>query len=294
MPSRQSTEQLFGQSQLDIGDLDSLPLSDGAPSRRERRRSMKQPSKASSKDAFFKAANNPAGTQTQCFFQAKYYGPVPEIAVDSDSPDLANVLDIMTAKKAENKVLRCYLYFTENGVSINDKKSNNRIAAWATKNMASCATIVHPNSKSRRIGLLKIRDPKTNKLTWHLFKYYFYKKDNMSDCFRFIVDCSLRDIGRAYAERRSLGTIEPLVSSPPPTRVSAWEAPPVPPAYDSHVQMDSKSTPTRRSLFSPTGKSIDNSVDVDGGDQVTQTPSPPNWSGSYANSFDGYMEVTHS
>jgi len=293
MASRQSTEQLFSQSQLDIGHVDSLPLSSGAPSRRERRRSMKQPSKANSKDAFYKAANNPAGTQTQCYFQAKYYGPVPEIAVDSDSPDLANVLDIMTAKKAENKVLRCYLYFTEKGVSIKDRKSNKRVIAWATKNMASCATIVHPNSKSRRIGLLKIRDPKTNKLTWHLFKYYFHKTDNMSDCFRFIVDCSLRDIGRAYAERRSLGTIEPLVS-PPPTRVSAWEAPPVPPAYDCHIQMSSKSTPTRRSLFSPTSKSIDNSVDVDGGDQVTQTPSPPNWIGSHANSFDGYMEVTHS
>lgn len=180
------------------------------------------------------------------YFEAKYYGPCPSIPTDDDSPTLPNVLDMMRERKEAGAQIRCHLYFSEKGVAVCDRKSGGRVVGWTTNNIASCATIKHPNSKTRRIGLLKIRDPATGSIVWHLFKYYFnHKTDNMSDCFRFIVDCSLRDIGRAYAMQQARRSSQ--VGSPPAQ--AAW--PSIPPAYEATTETTSEPcmSSVKRSLF---------------------------------------------
>ena len=76
--------------------------------------------------------------------------------------------------------------------------------SWFTYDIASMASVKHPLRPNRRIALLKVRN-KAGSLEWHLFKYTGGKRDNMSESFRYIVDCSLRDIGRAVATGQELG-----------------------------------------------------------------------------------------
>eukprot|EP00038_Savillea_parva_P008826 m.179436 g.179436 ORF g.179436 m.179436 type:complete len:312 (-) comp14765_c0_seq1:189-1124(-) len=185
---------------------------------------------------FFQAANNPPGTHTQLYFEAKYYGACPSIPTEGDNPPLDNVIEMMTARKADGLVTRCVLYFSERGLVLTERKTNRGVAAWLTRNMASCATIKHPSAKGRRIGLFKIRDPDTNALTWHLFKYYTAKADHMSDCFRFVVDCSLRDIGKQYAAQVAAEPQLPLRPEVPSASASAWVEH-VPPPYEDSVVM---------------------------------------------------------
>lgn len=219
-----ATSTTYEQSRPAIGF--NLPNHEPPRPPARRRRGSRGPQHQS---PFFQAANNPPGTQTQLSFEAKYYGPCPEISAEDESPVLDNVLDLMATHKSEGTVARCILYFSEQGLAVSDRKVNRTIVAWSTKNMASCATIKHPSAKKRRIGLFKIRDPVTHELTWHLFKYYCAKIDHMSDCFRFVVDCSLRDIGKAYAAQvaEELRHAADANRNPP-----AWEDV-VPPAYDA-------------------------------------------------------------
>eukprot|EP00038_Savillea_parva_P007902 m.173231 g.173231 ORF g.173231 m.173231 type:complete len:223 (+) comp13663_c0_seq1:218-886(+) len=185
---------------------------------------------AASQNPFFASTVRPTDGQVALTFAAKYYGPCPEIAADTDSPDVDNVVGLMALRKAASRVVRCNLTFCEQGAVVFDKKTKAAVAAWPSTDMASCATVRHPDSKSRRIGLLKIRDPITAEFTWHLFKYYYSRADNMSDCFQFVVDCGLRDIGRAYATQLAAQHNE-----------RPWDAPPqtermVPPTYDAALE----------------------------------------------------------
>eukprot|EP00035_Acanthoeca_spectabilis_P013067 m.237420 g.237420 ORF g.237420 m.237420 type:complete len:229 (+) comp15793_c0_seq1:166-852(+) len=175
----------------------------------------------------FLAASAPEGTQTELMFEAKYYGRCPEIDPHAEAPNLDTAVEIMAARKADGSVVRCTLTFNEHGATVSRRKSKRTEASWASAHMATCATAEHPNSKSRRIGLLKIREPETGELCWHLFKYYFHKRDNMTECFRFVVDCGLRELGRSYASQVAVHS-EP---SQDYTAAPAWAAP-VPPSYD--------------------------------------------------------------
>eukprot|EP00035_Acanthoeca_spectabilis_P013068 m.237425 g.237425 ORF g.237425 m.237425 type:complete len:226 (+) comp15793_c0_seq2:202-879(+) len=168
----------------------------------------------------------PEGSQTTLMFEAKYYGPCPEIDPLAEAPNLDTAVEIMTARKTASAVTRCTLGFSEQGATVSQRKSKRVVAAWPSAQMATCATAELPNSKTRRIGLLKIRDHRTGELCWHLFKYYFHKRDNMTECFRFVVDCGLRDLGRVYAARAAEHS-EPENDY---TSAPAWPAP-VPPSY---------------------------------------------------------------
>lgn len=183
-----------------------------------------------SPSAFFSSANNTDGTQTELTFDTKYYGPCPQISATAESPVIDNILELMAARKAEGVVVRANLTFTEQGAVVTRRKSWAPVIGWHASNMVSCATTAHPTSKYRRIGLLKIRDPATGTLMWHLFKYYTSNKaDNMTECFRFVVDCGLREIGRAYAAQ--------LAQRQQQQGTQDWDGPPsepmpVPPTYD--------------------------------------------------------------
>jgi hypothetical protein len=176
---------------------------------------------------FFEFANHADGTQTELSFECKYYGSCPEIHSDAP-PSLLDVLEIMASRKVDGAVVRCHLKFTEQGADVISRKSKVPIVEWQSKRMASCATTPLPKSKSRRLGLLKIRDIDTGELMWHLFKYYVHKIDNMTECFKFVVDCGLRDIGRSFTAQLAQHSVY--------LPDSQWDAPPawpqpVPPTY---------------------------------------------------------------
>lgn len=115
MPRTSSGDSYEGQTEMDMGHIvsDTTALPEVPRQRRgsgladAMRRSQPRPSPA--KNPFFKAASNPPGTTTQLYFQAKYYGPCPEISVEEESPVLVNVLGLMSAKKAEGVVIKCNL-----------------------------------------------------------------------------------------------------------------------------------------------------------------------------------------
>lgn len=194
-----------------------------------------------SKTPFYQAASSAKGTSPALFFEAKYYGPCPDIPIDSNRPTGVDIVAIIHAKKETGHDTAVNLYFSERGVAVmpKDKKNPACIINWRTMHIESCATVKYPGRSGRRIGMLKARDPGSNIMVWHAFKYYASKKDHMSDCFRFVVDCSLRDIGRAVAEKaqqnagnQRTSSMRTSCNAPPP----AWEEPDViapPPRYES-------------------------------------------------------------
>ena len=184
----------------------------------------------------------------------------------------------------------CCRYFSEQGVAIGDRKSGHTVTAWPTRYLASCATIKHPNSRTRRIGLFKVRDPATRVITWHLFKYYFTKVDNMSDCFRFIVDCSLRDIGRAYAAQMAQRNSESrsddstAVAMTPPRRAAWGPNDHVPPPYDEVSESSTMvvTTNTRRRL------TFSSDAEAEAADLAVSAGRAP----AYSRHPDMYMDVS--
>jgi len=161
---------------------------------------------------------------SELYFEAKYYGAVPEMGSDQESPVLDDVINIMAARKAAGEVVRCHLGFSEHGAVVTERRSGTALCQWDRVNMATCATVAHPTAKSRRIGLLKVREA-TGTLTWHLFKYYVHRIDNMTECFQYVVECGLRDLGRACAAQMATHqhSAEENEESRPPM--------PVPPPY---------------------------------------------------------------
>lgn len=193
-----------------------------------------------------------SNTNTELSFEAKYYGACPELSAATDAPDLDHAVLIMASRKSAGTVMRCNLTFTEKGAAVKQRKSGAVLESWLGSSMASCATADLPNSKTRRIGLLKILEPETGVLTWHLFKYYFHKRDNMTECFRFVVDCGLRELGRAYASQVAQHSQPAEDYTIPP----AWPAP-VPPPYgqneDELEAADLASSADRATLLSDDG-----------------------------------------
>jgi hypothetical protein len=108
MMRRSSSDSYEGQTEADMGHL--VGGSAAVPDTPRRGRSGSTSASAAKKNSpFYKAASNPSGTTTQLYFQAKYYGPCPEISVEEESPVLVNVLGLMADKKAAGKVLKCNL-----------------------------------------------------------------------------------------------------------------------------------------------------------------------------------------
>jgi hypothetical protein len=157
----------------------------------------------------------------------------------------------MTRRKSIGDVVRCNLQFTETGATVVRRKSKGEIVTeWSAANMASCATAPLPNSKTRRVGLLKIRSATSGEMVWHMFKYYSAAKvDNMTNCFQFVVDCTLRDIGRALATQIAQGETPQFMQQ----TASAWTPPPAfdetsPPSYDeANTEAELEAADLRRS-----------------------------------------------
>lgn len=128
-----------------------------------------------------------AATKLELGFDAKYYGPCPELAVDTGSFELLDqAVDIMAARKNEKSIPRCNVTFTKQGVVVCDRKARTSVAAWHATNVKRCETAQHPKMKSRRVGMLLIQTPRTNDLSWHLFKYHHRTTDNLTECFHFL------------------------------------------------------------------------------------------------------------
>eukprot|EP00035_Acanthoeca_spectabilis_P021413 m.438063 g.438063 ORF g.438063 m.438063 type:complete len:218 (-) comp18188_c0_seq1:115-768(-) len=181
--------------------------------------------------AFAPSAN---AAQSELTFATKYYGSCTQIPCDAETPDIDTVLDFMSARKADGEVVRANMTFTEQGAEVTRRKSWEHVADWHSSEMLSCITTVHPNSKSRRIGLLKIRENETNELSWHLFKYYpSSKTDILTQCFKYVIDCGLRELGRAYANQLAQENGQQTAQdwSGPPTS----DPEPAPPLYDDAV-----------------------------------------------------------
>eukprot|EP00041_Stephanoeca_diplocostata_P011035 m.179209 g.179209 ORF g.179209 m.179209 type:complete len:345 (+) comp18388_c0_seq1:656-1690(+) len=201
-------------------------------------------------EPFFRAASCQKGTSPALYFEVKYYGPCAEIPTNSNKPAEINVVEIMQRKKESSQVVVCNLYFNEHGISVITKRGNHPVTleSWRTVNIAACATVKHPQRSGRRVGLLKVRDATTGAMTWHLFKYYCGRKDNMTDCFRFVVDCSLREIGRVVAarakeDRRRMQELQQQAPQyePPPVWAEPDAAPP--PRYDAENRSQVRTPP---------------------------------------------------
>lgn len=234
---REYMEDTFGDASANQG---TVRRQVGLPQSSRRSQKPKRMSDARGvHEPFFRAASCQKGTSPALYFETKYYGPCAEIPTNSNKPAEVNVIEIMQRKKEAGQVIVCNLYFTEKGVAVITKRGHPvTVESWRTVEIAACATVKHPQRSGRRVGLLKVRDAITGTMTWHLFKYYCGRKDNMSDCFRFVVDCSLREIGRVVAtrakeERRR--TLEPQQQTPQYEPPTVWSEPDTapPPRYES-------------------------------------------------------------
>jgi len=135
------------------------------------------------------------------YFEVKYYGLCTEIPTTSSAPVVVNVKKLLSRKKKENDAIKAFVYCSERGLAVIEKNSEVPIISWFTHDIASLASVKYPLRNNRRIALMKVRSPQ-GQLEWHLFKYPSAKTDHFSLCFRSIVDCSLRDIGRKVAFTR--------------------------------------------------------------------------------------------
>jgi hypothetical protein len=173
---------------------------DASPPRRRRRSSLS----AALKDAAFfpNVRAEMKGDTTQMFFEAKYYGPCPELSIEDASPDTSDLEDIMANRKAEGLVLRSNVHFTVDGMTLTEPKSKTVTFVWPTDSLAACATLKHPSIKFRQLGLLKLTSPVTGEVAWHLFKYYRNSApDNMADAFQFLVEGNLEEMCKKAAEK---------------------------------------------------------------------------------------------
>lgn len=184
-------------------DAFEVPELGTPPPRRRRRRSSVLGGTHTDKP-ILKEASTTKGSTEQLSFEAKYYGSCPEIPGDDESPKLNNVLYVMASRKVEGVVLRSDVTFSQHGVVVTDIKTNTRAFAWHRDLIVSCATLRHPTTKFRQLGLLKVWNRRFEKYEWHLFKYYRRSAmDNMSACFRFLSDCNLHQIGKSLAEAQA-------------------------------------------------------------------------------------------
>jgi len=197
--------------------------------------------RASRNEAFYQSSQ--PNQAPLMYFNVKYYGICDSIASNSMNPVMVNVSRLIEKKKEEAKrdgvepYIKGQIYFSEKGLAVIEKSKETPTISWFTHNLASMASIKHPTKSGRRIALMKVRGS-DGILKWHLFKYISSgKTDNMSECFRYIVDCSLREIGRAVAKgNTNNNTRRTQVNTSTPT---PYEAPPLyAPSQDSSVQRE--------------------------------------------------------
>jgi len=167
-------------------------------------------------------------------FDAKYYGPCPDISATTEVPDIDVCLAFMSDRKREapgRHLTRSRLVFSRTGMAVMERRGRTSevvVQEWPVAAMASCATTAHPKSAGRRIGLVKIREgPKSApRAMWHLFKFYSRGQvDNLSECFRWVVTCSLKDLKRQCAVQLARH-VHGHPRSPPP----AWDEPEISPS----------------------------------------------------------------
>ena len=157
---------------------------------------------AGNAEAFYAAAQ-PAQAPLM-YFDVKYYGVCNDIPTTSAAPVMVNVTQLLDDKKKSHGAVKGQMYFSDKGLAVIQRNAAAPTVSWFTYDIASMASVKHPLRPNRRIALLKVRN-KEGALEWHLFKYASHgKRDNMSESFRYIVDCSLRDIGRAVATGQEL------------------------------------------------------------------------------------------
>lgn len=161
-----------------------------------RKKKISRSSAGGQKEAFYTAAQ--PDQVPLMYFDVKYYGLCNGIPTGSAAPVMVNVTRLLDEKKKATGVVKGQMYFSDKGLAVIPKGSTSPVVSWFTFDIASMASVKHPLKPSRRIALMKVRNP-AGALEWHLFKYQCGRKDHMSESFRYIVDCSLRDIGRAVA-----------------------------------------------------------------------------------------------
>lgn len=197
-----------------------------------RKKKISRTSAGGPKEAFYTAAQ--PDQVPLMYFDVKYYGRCNGIPVDSAAPVMVNVTRLLDEKKKEHSVVKGQMYFSDKGLAVIPKGSTSPVVSWFTFDIASMASVKHPLKPSRRIALMKVRNP-AGALEWHLFKYQCGRRDHMSESFRYIVDCSLRDIGRAVATgqqqqvvRRRAPAASPEGAGSPRSSQLAWggESPP--------------------------------------------------------------------
>jgi len=217
----------------------------------QRAKKKKSISKNKKGDAFYSAAQS---TSTPLlYFDVKYYGVCENIVTDSETPIMVNVKGLLQEKKDQASASETPLYekgqiiFSAKGLAVLGKNTTTPVVSWFTHNLASMASVKYPGRAGRRIALLKVRVA-SGALEWHLFKYTAGKKDHMAECFRYIVDCSLREIGRAVASANSPRAAPTSTSTPTsrpqhqspnyvPPPMNAWEQSP-PPRYAPQAQRE--------------------------------------------------------
>eukprot|EP00040_Diaphanoeca_grandis_P033221 m.203045 g.203045 ORF g.203045 m.203045 type:complete len:140 (-) comp32845_c0_seq7:470-889(-) len=116
------------------------------------------------------------------------------------------------------------MYFSEKGLAVIEKNASAPLVSWFTRDLASMASVKYPGRSNRRIALMKVRGT-DGVLVWHLFKYGAGQTDNMSECFRYIVDCSLREIGRAVATGTSVPDAQRSIAALRTSQVPSSGAP---------------------------------------------------------------------
>jgi len=270
----------------------SCPVVIPAKSRRDSSLRKKKLSRDSSgQTAAFYAAAQPNQVPLM-YFDIKYYGVCHDIPTSSPSPVMVNVTRLLDEKKKNPGALKGQMYFSDKGLAVIQKGSSNPIVSWFTYDIASLASVKHPLKPSRRVALMKVRNPQ-GALEWHLFKYACGKRDHMSESFRYIVDCSLRDIGRAVATgqhqavRTRMGNREattPEMTDPNGsyrrTSQSAW-GDETPPKYDNLVDVAQAKGPA------PTGGLLRRRLVMD---DFADTSTPINFSSDAA---DEAKDIAH-
>lgn len=223
---------------------------------------------AGNAEAFYAAAQ-PAQAPLM-YFDVKYYGVCESIPTDSVAPVMLNVTRLLDEKKQSHGAIKSQIFFSDKGLAVLERNAAAPTVSWFTHDIASMASVRHPLRPHRRIALLKVRN-KAGSLEWHLFKYTGGKRDNMSESFRYIVNCSLRDIGRAVATGQELGRSPAAARADAAAAAEAgrspqraWKGADRPPRYDEDQgYMDVKAAAPPRGPAGPASGPARRMLDMD-------------------------------
>eukprot|EP00035_Acanthoeca_spectabilis_P022212 m.442591 g.442591 ORF g.442591 m.442591 type:complete len:185 (+) comp18825_c0_seq1:326-880(+) len=137
-------------------------------------------------------------------FEAKYYGPCWTVSVDEERPQPKQIVGCLLARKeAQKKAARCALDFSKEGLVVSHPSSQKVLTSWPSTSLLACATVAHPKHQSQRLGLLKVCDPETRKLAWHLFMYVSRSADLLTDSYNTAISTTIsNDKKRSVCKRK--------------------------------------------------------------------------------------------